>query len=374
MWGIALSSSDRGGPRVLWVLCVLVAACTGGPGSELEPRPQRLVPAWGLSTEPMPVSIEGENFLAVPTQHIGGEEPVSVEERFEAFLGEVTLEEVSRKDVRTLRARVPGGLALGWHPLVLVGPLGQRVELPRAYYVSDRPLARLQPQALLEKVQVSVEERTRLVLTVENTGGTDALAVTPVLHGTGEGRGVEILSEPGPAPIPVGARASFAWELRATASGDPLLTVDLQGREASAGVELLVRGVEAGPLRIREPAVLASALTTSQPVANVGQRVSLSLRVTNQGPSAALAVEPELPVVLGTAAMITSGPTPTRADIPVGESRDFTWTYIAGPEGLLAFETGAVGRDAHSGVEVRAPRVRSASITVRWPGIQEAAR
>jgi hypothetical protein len=322
----------------------------------------------------MPVRIEGENFLAVPTWHIGGGEPVSVEERFEAFLGEVALEDVTREDVRTLRARVPGGLALGWHSLVLVGPLGQRVELPRAYYASDRQLARLQPRATLEKVQVSVEERTRLVLTVENTGGTDALAVTPVLHGTGEGRGVEILSAPGPAPIAVGARVSFVWELRATASGDPLLTMDLQGREATAGVELLVRGVEAGPLRIRDRAVLASSLTASQPVTNVEPLVTLSLRVTNMGPSAALAVEPELPVVLGTATLLLPRPEPVRADIPVGESRDFTWTYVAGPEGSLAFETGAVGRDAHSGVEVRAPRVRSAAITVRWSGIQEAAR
>jgi hypothetical protein len=324
-----------------------------------------------LSTESVPVLIKGENFLALPTWHLGDEEPVSVNDRFEAFLGEVALEDVTLEDVRTLRARVPAGLATGWHTLVLVGPLGQRVELPRAYYASERPLARLQAQATLEKVQVSVRERTRLVLTVENTGGTDALAVTPVLQVAGEGR-VEVVSEPGPATIAAGARLSFAWELGAVAPGEQLLTLEVRGREATIGAELLALGVEVGPLRIREPAMLTSALIASRSVINVGQLLTLSLRVTNTGGSAARAVEPHPPVSLGLLTLLMSGPEPASADIPEGESRDFLWTYAVGLVGTLAFETGAVGWDAHSGLEVHAPTVRSANIIVRWPGISSA--
>ncbi|HYO66524.1 MAG TPA: hypothetical protein VEU33_10605 [Archangium sp.] len=216
-----------------------------------------------MSSEPVSVVIEGENFLPLATQHLGGGAPVTMDNHFEAFLGEVALEDVTWVDARTLRARVPGGLAPGWHSLAVVSPLGERVELPRAYLSSNVPLARLGARAVLERDQVSVQERTRLVLTVENTGTSVALAVTPAVRPVGEGR-VELVSAPGPADIAAGGSASFIWELGAAAQGGVLFELEVQGSEELTGTELRVPGVEVGPLRIRNRAVLSATNSTTR--------------------------------------------------------------------------------------------------------------
>ncbi|WP_375765457.1 hypothetical protein NR798_27510 [Archangium gephyra] len=355
-------------PRLLALLalCVLGAACTQEPGAEHDPRPRRLVPAWGMNTEPVSVVIEGENFLPLATQHVGGGAPVTVDARFEAFLGEVALEDVTFVDARTLRARVPGGLAPGWYALAVVGPLGGRVELPRAYLSSEVPLARLEARGRLERERVSVEETTRLLLTVENTGGSAALGVTPVLSQAGEGR-VEVRSEPGPADIPVGGSASFAWELGAAAPGDVRFTLEVQGSEAMTGTELRAPAVEVGPLQLRHRTVLAAEFLPPPQLVNVGQRVKISLHVTNAGETAALGVAPGVPVVMGTVALAVSGPVPVSADLMPGESRDFEWEYVAGRAGTMSFLVGARGRDGFSGAEVLSPEARSADISVQLP-------
>ncbi|PTL85305.1 hypothetical protein [Vitiosangium sp. GDMCC 1.1324] len=317
-----------------------------------------------MNTEPVSVVIEGENFLALPTQHIGGAEPVTVDTRFAAFLDDVALEDVTLEDSHTLRARIPEGLAPGWHTLAVVGPLGRRAELLRAYYASARTLASLSARALLERDKVSVAERTRLLLTVENTGGTAALAVTPVLHRSGDGQ-VEVITEPVPADIAPGASASFAWELGAASAGDLRFTLDTRGSESTIGLEFQTPGVEAGPLQIRERAVLTTALTVSPRVVPEGYPLKASLHVTNPGESAVLEVVPGVPVVSGRPVVPLSGPVPASTDIPAGESRDFEWTYTAGTVGTLSFRVGAVGRDGHSGVEVTAREAHSEEVTVQ---------
>lgn len=369
MWGIALSSSDSRLPRLcLWLsLCVLGAACGRAPGSELDPRPQLVEPRWGWNAHAVPVRIEGENFLSLPTQHIGGEQPVTVDARFEAFLDDVPLEDVTLEDSGTLRATVPVGLAPGLHTLAVVGPLGRRVELPRAYFASDRPLAELRAGAALERDHVSVGERTHLVLTVENSGGTTALAVTPRLSPVGEGQ-VEVLSQPAPADIAPGASAAFTWELVAAAPGELRFTLDAGGTESLIGVELQAPSVEVGPLRMRNRAELLSSLTVSPAVVNAGQKMTLTLRLTNPGEIAVNGVVPGTPVVSGSLAVPGSGPEPESVDVPAGESRELTWTYVAGPAGTTAFQVGAVGRDGFSGVEVRAPEARSEDVRVQVPG------
>ncbi|WNG58549.1 hypothetical protein F0U59_30245 [Archangium gephyra] len=362
-----MSSIDRGLPRlaVFLALCILAAACDRSPASSHDPRPLRMVPAWGMSSEPVSVVIQGENFLPLATQHLGGEVPVTMDHHFEAFLGEVALEDVTWVDARTLRARVPAGIAQGWHVLKVVGPLGGRVELPRAYLSSLAQLARLEAGAVLERGQVSVQTRTRLTLTVENTGTSAALAVTPVLRLVGEGR-VEIVSEPAPADIAAGGSASFAWELGAVAPGEVHFALEIQGSEELTGTALRAPDVEVGPLRIRERAVLsASFLAPEKQVVNVGQRAKVSLRVTNTGETGAIGVVPTVSVVTGSVETAVSGPVPGSVDLSPGASQEFAWEYVADGAGTLAFQVDAVGRDASSGVEVRAPEARSADISVQ---------
>ncbi|HSP80560.1 MAG TPA: hypothetical protein VLQ93_18650, partial [Myxococcaceae bacterium] len=315
----------------------------------------------------VPVRIEGENFLALATQHLGGGEPVSVDARFEAFLGDVPLEEIILEDERTLRARVPAGLALGWHTLTLRGPLG-RVTLPRAWFASERTLARLGASAGLEASVVRVEQGTRLVLTVENTGETAALAVTPVLRLAGEGR-VDVTSEPGPADIAPLERASFAWELRGVAPGEVRFSLELRGREALSGMELEAPPLEVGPLRVRsEPGLLSARFTVPASV-NVGQEFEIGLEVENQGSSPVLGVMPSAlgPWPEGLTAVV-SGPEPGSADIPVGGRAVFRWRLTGEMEGTCTFSAGAAGTDPlEENTRVEAPVVYSSPVSVQRP-------
>ncbi|QRN93418.1 hypothetical protein JRI60_30015 [Archangium violaceum] len=363
-----MRSSDRGFPRflVLLALWALGAACASDPGSEYDPRPLRMVPSWGLNTSSVPVVIEGENFLSLVTQHIGGSELVSEDARFDAFLDEVALEDVALEDEHTLRARVPEGLAPGWHALSVRGPLGRRVELPRAYLSSDRPLAVLGARAVVESDHVWVGGRTRLVVTVENTGGSAALAVTPVLSLVGEGR-VELGSRPEPADIGPGTSAFFVWELGAISSGELRFTVEVRGSEETTGMELPVLTVEEGPLQIRNRPELTAVLTSSAPVVNVGQRFELQLEVKNSGDTAVLDVT-AVEMVSGCDGTVSlvEGPHPTLVTIPGRQSRFFSATLAGTGEGTCVFRAWARGREETEGTQLEAPVVAT-TVKVQRP-------
>ncbi len=318
-----------------------------------------MVPVWGLNTSAVPVVIEGENFLSLVTQHIGGREPVSEDARFEAFLDEVALEDVTLEEANTLRARVPGGLAPGWYTLSVKGPLGRRVELPRAYLSSARPLALLRAWATLDQDSVWVKQRARLTLTVENVGGTAVHALTPVLNMAGDGR-VEVLSAPEPANVDPGTSASFVWELDAASSGLLRFTVEARGREEMTGMELPVLPEEAGPFLIRDRPELTAVLTSSAPVVPEGQQFELQLEVRNSGDTSVLDVR-----VGGWVSgcdgkvVLVSGPVPISLDIPGKESRFFRAGFLGRTEGSCVFRAWARGREETEGTQVQAPAVET---------------
>lgn len=322
-----------------------------------------------MTTEAVEGLIEGDNFLELPTQHVGGEQELTLDARFQATLGGVALEDVRREDEHRLRARIPAGLAPGWHPLSVVGPGGRRVELPRAYYASARPLASLEARSGWARPRLWVGERARLELEVENPGTTAALAVTAVLRPEDATR-MTILSEPPPVDLPPGASTTLAWELLAEAPGEPRFAVDLQGREEVVGVALEKVGLGVAPLQVRarEAAPLTTTLDATPRTLRVGELVRLSLRVTNTGTRPVLQVVPGLPMVLsGNPLVWKTGPTPARADLPPGGTRDFEWTAVATSGGPVSFQVGATGVDEFLGEAVGAPEALSPEVSVRLP-------
>ncbi|QRK07057.1 hypothetical protein JQX13_44570 [Archangium violaceum] len=324
-----------------------------------------------MNTEPVSVFIEGDNFLEVPTQHIGGEEPVTVDARFEAFLGGVALEDVTRLDEHTLSARVPQGFPLGMHPLVVVGPLGRRVEMPDAYFSSDRMLARLDARVRLQPTKFLVGERIPLLLEVKNTGGTAANAVLPVLRFVGEGQ-VKVITAPEPTNIDPGGSSTFSWELGADAPGDLLLTLEVRGVESTVGVELRAPAVEPVPIQIRERAVLtARFLPFTQPV-DVGQEFDVELEVSNPGDTPVLQVEVQDARLEGDEIVsLVSWPESERVkDIPGKGRVVFSARLRATGEGSCFFSAAASGKDETDGTLVSAPRVSSSALIVqRYPSL-----
>jgi|GEM_PF-3260866 len=339
-----------------------------GPGAGYEPRLHRLVPAWGVNTQPVSAVLEGENFLPIATQHLGGPEPVTMESRFDVYLGERRLSDVTWEDARTLRLQIPEGLSPGWYSLEVETPWGERVELPRAYYASERPLASLRASATWTRERLWVGEETRLLLTVENTGGSRARAVHPELRVEGPGREVELRPEASPSDVEPGERVSFAWKVGARTPGASRWRLDIQGQDEASGNTLTVPSLET-ELQVRERPELTASLQVSPSVANVGQNVRVTLHVDNAGASRVRDVRPTAPVIdgPGSVAGSLSKPNPERADVPPGEGRDFSWTYVASRPGAVNFRVGVGGFDEFSGSGVATEELRAPPITVQTP-------
>ncbi|ATB38347.1 hypothetical protein CYFUS_003781 [Cystobacter fuscus] len=348
------------------LLGLLGLSCSQGGG--YEPRVHRLVPGWGLTTAPVSGVIEGENFLSLPTQHLGSEEAVTLDSDFEVYLGARSLDDVSWTDTHTLRVQIPEGLAPGWYPLTVVTPLGGRVELPRAYYASEQPLASLTAQAFVERPRLWPDEQTHLVLTVHNSGSTRALGVRALLRPV-EAGGVELLSalEPEPLDVEPGGDASFSWKLAARAEGTVHFALELEGREEITG-----QALQAAPLQQLQVDVRArpsSTLLVSSQVVNVNQPFTLTLRVTNDSDVRLSDVKPSIPSVEGVSVALPSNPVPNQVDLEPQESRDFVWSVLATTAGEGFFKVQAAGADALTGNAVPFAEVTSSPFTVLKRGV-----
>ncbi|MBF5042035.1 hypothetical protein FGE12_06485 [Aggregicoccus sp. 17bor-14] len=351
---------------LLW----LAAACGRAPGSELDPRPARLVPARGVRQLPVPVRIEGENFQPVAVRQLSGGAPVRLDQGFQALLGDVALQEVEWVDARTLRAQVPAGLAPGLYPLTVVGPLGRRVALKDAYRVTDGPFgeraAALVATLAASPPVVSEGQLLTLTLQVQNTGDATALSVEPGSPALGGSAGLGLVSGPTPASASVagGASQSFRWTYRASTSGTATLQVGASGTDATDGHTATAASASAS-VAVQPPASLAATLS-SPGVVGLGDTFTVTLTVRNDGGTAANAVAPSALQPGGTAtATRVSGPAPTSATLPAGASQDFTWRYTATTEGSLSLSGSASGTDANSGGPVTAASTATTSLIRR---------
>lgn len=350
----------------MFALCALGGSCSPEPGSELEPRLHQLEPGWGVNTRPVSGVIRGDNFLALPTQHIGGDERVTVDARFEAFLDDVALEDVTVEDSHTLRARIPEGLALGWHTLAVVGPLGQRVELPRAYYVREREV--LTTSLAVSPRRVTEGEFLKVTLKVANPGERAVLAVVPGTRVVPEGQ-AELVSGPVPASvdIPAGESRDFEWTYAARAAGTLFFLGGAVGRDGPGGAELSAPEARSAEVIVQVPGALVARFSQIPEKVNVGQPFDVALEVRNPGDTAVLGVELDAAGFSGTARMsLVSGPEPARVDISAKGRAVFHARLVARSEGSCVLGTGGRGVEQTRGVLVKSPRV-SSSVSISSP-------
>ena len=112
--------------------------------------------------------------------------------------------------------------------------------------------------------------------------------------------------------------------------------------------------------------ITASNSITGSSVVSVGQTITVTITVTNTGDAVANDVTPsELEVTGDGIASKTSGPNPSQADIPAGESRDFTWNYSADAAGVVTFSGAA------SAGEITSPIATSNDVTIQIPATLE---
>ncbi len=126
------------------------------------------------------------------------------------------------------------------------------------------------------------------------------------------------------------------------------------------------RGAVSGVYRViaGSPAVLQASVD-STPVANLGQTVSVALRVTNDGDSTALAVAPVLSVTGGGALVPLDAP-PAPAAVPARGAHTFTWSFQASAVGDVALAVQGGGWDSGTGLAVPLPAA-SATLWVSRP-------
>lgn len=357
-------------PRAsLALLLLALAACGGGAGAAHDPRPTRLEPDWGLTGAPVPVVIHGENFVRLATQNVERAPAGETLDTYQAFLGETPLEGVRWVDAGRLEARVPQGLALGWHALRLVSPLGREVRLERAYYASDTPAARLAARASATPEATEVGVEARLALTVENTGGTAALGVTPAFAPAAGSPAAQLTLLTPPQDLAPGESAVFHWGVVGTGAGVLAGRFALAAREAGSERALAVADAASARLTLlAPPALRASALLTSGQT-TVGQTVRLLLTVHNDGQVAARAVTPRLEPFDLALAQVQSGPEP--ADVAAGASRTFEWQLLAAAPGTLRLTATAAGTDALTGAPVGAS-APAVTLGMQTPGALQA--
>ncbi len=363
--------------RAASVLAV-VATLAGCGGSGIPtPAPASVTPARGFAASATPVVISGSGFSVLTVQSSTGGAP-TVDETFQAWLGDQALLDVRRVDESTLSATVPAGLAPGPHSLRVQGPFGTSGELAAAFTVEGTAQASLTAAIAAAPATVSVGQSITVTLTVTNSTTTAATGVAPSVPVVTGSATVAASTGPLPASIATlapGASGTFTWTYRATGAGSLAFAGGASATDSFSGLTVTCATDPARPAAVTVQS--AAALTASLPAAGaaaLGQEFTVAMTVSNTGGAAATSVVPGVPVLVpaGMAALKTgTGPVPASvASLAGGASASFTWTFVAGTtSGSLRISAGASGTDANSGASVASATATSGPLTIGAAGL-----
>ncbi len=119
----------------------------------------------------------GGPFLIAATQRLSSGDPVSLDDGYRAFLGDLPLDAVARFDPGALTATIPSGMTPGSYPLRVEGPYGSAV-LDAAFAVRT-PLPAKLSSDVAAPAKVSLGQTFPVTMTVRNEGDFAAVAVAP---------------------------------------------------------------------------------------------------------------------------------------------------------------------------------------------------
>jgi hypothetical protein len=317
-----------------------VAGCDARVGPSA-PRPTGVQPAAGFAAGENAISIMGESFPVRAVQSVSSRGS-EVDARYRAWLDATVLLDVVWVDARTLRARVPAGLALGRHDLTVEGPSGRAV-LAAAYEVLPGGPAVL-GASMSVPGSASVGQVIDVAVTVTNLGEAVVAGVHPQIATSGTGA-VALVAAAGTQDVPPGEGRTFVSRYRATAPGDVTFAASATGADPRTGGA--VSAAASGSVAVDGRAELAATLSIpAGPVALGDFPVALTLANVGEATALGLRVEPPVLVAGSTgAAVLVSGP-PVGAEVPPGVAATFTWTYRAVASGTLQLEAGVSWSDA----------------------------
>ncbi len=359
-----------------FLLAVVALARCGGSDSP-NPTPTSVTPSRGFAANATPVVIHGTGFSVRTVQPASGGAP-TVDETFQAWLGDQALLDVHRVDEQTLTATVPAGLSPGLKTLRVQGPFGSSGELPNAFTVEGTALSSISATIAATPATVSVGQSITVTVTVTNTGTTAATGAAPApltVSGTGT---ADPSTGPDPASIATlgpGESGTFSWTYTATGAGTLAFAGSVHATDSFSGTTITGVTDPATPAAVTvvPPAALTASLPSSGAAA-FGREFTVTMTVTNSGGAAVRNLIPAAPTVApgGLAALKTgTGPIPASVDsLLPGASTPFTWTFVAGSTpGTVRFSSSASGNDANSGVLVASAVATSGNFTIGAAGM-----
>ncbi|OFX19430.1 MAG: hypothetical protein A2V77_04255 [Anaeromyxobacter sp. RBG_16_69_14] len=231
--------------------------------------------------------------------------------------------------------------------------------------VAVQPAAALTAAISVAPTLVGIGETIAVHLTVTNSGGSGAAGatnVTPV---------APVLTSPmaklttGPEPssiasLAAGASATFTWTYVATGGGSLGVSTSASGGDANSGA-VVRSGSMAAVVAIQQ---LTADLTLEPLTVAQGERLTVTMAVTNPGDAPILGVRPSQldPAGSSGTASRSAGPSPQEDDVPAHGTREFVWTYVNEAPGRFRLSGGATGTGL-SGSSVTAPVVTSNEVT-----------
>jgi hypothetical protein len=152
---IAGASPSARASRAAAVVLIAVALAGCGGADPPSPTPLSVTPDRGSAGSATPVVVHGSSFTVLTVQPASGGGP-SVDDTFQAWMGDLPLQDVRRVDAETLSAIVPAGLTPGSKTLRVQGPFGTSGELPNAFTVEPISVVSISVVIAVTPVVVSV--------------------------------------------------------------------------------------------------------------------------------------------------------------------------------------------------------------------------
>ncbi len=208
--------------------------------------------------------------------------------------------------------------------------------------------------------KISEGQEITITVTVKNIGATDLIKVvppSPIYSGIySENRLIDWI--PGPLPSPVNISQFDNSSVEWTFSTDTGSAGDI---EFSVGTESVTVTIQTPPI------LVIDEFTISPQQISEGQSLTATMTVTNTGVATAKNVAPECPPPPN----VKESP-PQSVQIEGGQSRTFTWTYVAQSDssGNVDFLCSVKGFDANweeEEKEISSSETKSASLTIQHP-------
>jgi hypothetical protein len=209
-------------------------------------------------------------------------------------------------------------------------------------------------------------EAVAVSLTISN-GGRNAGSITSVARDmtpSGTSSCTQV-TPAAPIPVPAGGSVTLGWTCTASDSGSYLLVATIGAADAAGDPVPLA--AEPIPVTVLTPARFAPAAIQASPAAAaVGQAITVSLVLSNEGQAGA-DIAAVTPTASGTGTAACSEPTPAAPlTLAGGASVTLLWTCTGSAAGAVTLTADVSATDANTGGAV-IPSVTGASVEIQTP-------